>query len=130
MQIQKQIDGNVNGNVNGTANGSTDCDLNRFSNGDSHSRKDLAVLMLISGSSANAKAVCLRHNRIPQCVQGKNYLVFTIQSGSQQIACPSTTANAYYPYNIFDSERRALAGWCAWHLKDKRVSVVPRNYVS
>ena len=74
MQIKKQIDGNVNGNVNGTANGSTDCDLNRFSNGDSHSRKDLAVLMLIFGSSANAKAVCLRHNRILQCVPRQKLL--------------------------------------------------------
>ena len=66
----------TNGHVNGTSiavsagyvNGDgPECNLPL-----SNFRQDLAVLMLTSGSTGNAKAVCLRHDQIIQSVRGKS----------------------------------------------------------
>ena len=41
-------------------------------NGFSKQKNDVAILMLTSGSSGNAKAVCLRHGQILQAIDGKS----------------------------------------------------------
>ena len=66
-----------NGYINGMSNGSSEvhvqgdepkCRLPNPSSG-----QDIAVLMLTSGSTGNAKAVCLRHDQIIQSVRGKSH---------------------------------------------------------
>lgn len=70
--------GHVNGgHVNGTSNriseGHGQGDDPKCKLPNSSSRQDLAVLMLTSGSTGNAKAVCLRHDQIIQSVRGKSH---------------------------------------------------------
>ena len=62
----------INGHVDGTANGWISSYPTGVTNGDLDQRKDIAVLMLTSGSTGNAKAVCLSHRQIIESVQGKS----------------------------------------------------------
>ena len=69
--------GPTNGHANGMSNeiskahGQADAPNFRLPN--SSARRDLAVLMLTSGSTGNAKAVCLRHDQIIYSVRGKSH---------------------------------------------------------
>lgn len=64
---------NVDGMSNGTSEGHVKADGPKCKLPSSSSRQDLAVLMLTSGSTGNAKAVCLRHDQIIQSVRGKSH---------------------------------------------------------
>ena len=72
MQTDQQVNESVSEKMGKTATGSIDGHLNGFLDGDQRSVEDLAILMLTSGSTGNAKAVCLRHNQIIQAVKGKS----------------------------------------------------------
>ena len=68
-----QINGISNATSNGISQGHGQEDEPIYQLPNTGARKDLAVLMLTSGSTGNAKAVCLRHDQIIQSVKGKSY---------------------------------------------------------
>lgn len=68
VKTKEQIDGSVSG----TPNRCNDGHPTGIPSGNLHPREDLAVLMLTSGSTGNAKAVCLRHSQIIQSIKGKS----------------------------------------------------------
>ena len=70
---ERLIDGHVNGMSSGSPEGHGQEDNPTCRLLSPSSRQDLAVLMLTSGSTGNAKAVCLRHDQIIQSVIGKSH---------------------------------------------------------
>ena len=65
--IQGHLDVLTNGSTNGLINGHA----NSHTNGAICSTEGLAVLMLTSGSTGNAKAVCLTHKQVFAAIRGK-----------------------------------------------------------
>ena len=72
VQTNKQVNEFVSETMWKAATGCVDGHLNGLLSSGQHSRDDLAILMLTSGSTGNAKAVCLRHNQIIQAIKGKS----------------------------------------------------------
>lgn len=72
VQTNQQVNEFVSETMCKPATGCIDDHLNGFFSSGEHSRDDLAILMLTSGSTGNAKAVCLRHNQIIQATKGKS----------------------------------------------------------
>ena len=72
VQTNQEVNEIVSETMCKPVTGSIDGHLNGFFYGGQHSIDDLAILMLTSGSTGNAKAVCLRHNQIIQAVRGKS----------------------------------------------------------
>ncbi|KAL9640460.1 MAG: hypothetical protein Q9164_000279 [Protoblastenia rupestris] len=61
----------LNVSMNGAVNGLSKAHTNSHTNGAICSTKGVAVLMLTSGSTGNAKAVCLTHKQILTAIRGK-----------------------------------------------------------
>ncbi|KAL9608658.1 MAG: hypothetical protein Q9167_006525 [Letrouitia subvulpina] len=72
--IERPLNGPIDGHANFSTNGSEGELINgykRILNGTTCSLEGVAVLMLTSGSTGNAKAVCLTHKQIFAAIRGK-----------------------------------------------------------
>lgn len=79
--IKGEIDGRTTCITDGLTKGRFDSETNGHNNGAACSLEGVAVLMLTSGSTGNAKAVCLTHTQLHAAIAGKLFAM-PLEKGS------------------------------------------------